>query len=596
MDQDDGVDTVVNTANPTDERPSLPPAAIGLTPIAQRYKLGEQLGKGGMGEVLDAIDEQIGREVAIKRMRAEAPSEKQIARFMREARIQGRLEHPAVVPVHELGRDAEGKPYFAMKKLKGTTLAEILKAENTAKYPFQRQLRALADVCLAVELAHTRGFVHRDLKPDNIMLGDFGETYVLDWGVAKVTGEDDSALVASEEPGQGLVTAAGAAVGTPGYMAPEQARGLADIDARADVYSLGCVLFELLTHDRLHPGGQAGMQSAVAGIDSRPSHRTPDREIPPELDNLTVRATTPAREQRIATARELGERIQMFLDGDRDTELRRTLAKQHLENALSAFAEEDRSAAMREAGRALALDPTLHRAGELITRMMLEPPTTLPPEVVKQFDSDSADIVRRTSGAAAVATGNYLLFAPLLALVGGGARLTELLLMVALSGMAVLFLLWMRRPGRPFLAAPVIIIHVALIAVVGRLYTPFLLAPGIAAVTAMGFMTGPQYAKRQATWVATVCLIGVALPFVGEQLGWLPPSFTVSAEHGFAMIVSPMFQGTTSTVVLMFLYAAAIIGACVVMTRGLKNAERRARAHMHLQAWQLRQLVAQPGT
>ena len=593
MEQDEGTDTAANTVTSiTGERPSLPPTAMGLAPLAQRYRLGGELGKGGMGEVLDAHDDQIGRDVAIKRMRAEAPSEKQIARFMREARIQGRLEHPAVVPVHELGHDAAGKPYFAMKKLAGITLTEIIKGEPSTKYPFQRQLRALADVCLAVQMAHERGFVHRDLKPDNIMIGDYGETYVLDWGVAKVTGEDDSALVSTDD-GNPLVTAAGAAVGTPGYMAPEQARGLSDIDARADVYSLGCVLFEVLTRERLHPGGEAGMHSVVHGIDSRPSHRAPDKEIPPELDGLTVRATATDREHRITTARELGERIQKFLDGDRDTELRRTLAKEHLVNAQSAFAEHDRSAAMREAGRALALDPRLHAAGELITRMMLEPPPTLPPEVVKQFDSESADVVRRTASAAAIASGNYLVFAPLLAAVGGGAKLPELICMAGLSTMAVLFLLWMRRPGRPFLALPVIIIHVALVAVVARIYTPFLLGPGVAAVTAMGFMTGPQYAKRQAMWVAIVAFLGVMLPFLAELAGWLSPSIDVG--EGFAVITSPMFHSAAGTFSLLSLYTAAIIAGCVVMTRGLKSAERRARASMHLQAWQLRQLVAEPG-
>ena len=592
MDQDEG-DTAVNTANPTAQRPSLPPSAMGLVPIAQRYRLGAQLGKGGMGEVLDAHDDQIGRDVAIKRMRADAPSEKQIARFMREARIQGRLEHPAIVPVHELGQDANGKPYFAMKKLKGITLAEIFKAEDASKYPLQRQLRALADVCLAVELAHTRGFVHRDLKPDNVMLGDFGETYVLDWGVAKVTGEDDDSVVSTEDGRvEPLVTAAGAAVGTPGYMSPEQARGLVDVDARADVYSLGCVLFELLTHERLHPTGQAGMHSAVNGLDSWPSHRTPDREIPPELDALTAKATATDRAHRIATARELGEKIQMFLDGDRDTELRRSLAKRHLDGALVAFAANDRSAAMRDAGRALALDPTLHRAGELITRMMLEPPPELPAEVVKAFDQESAEVVRRTSSAAAIASANFLVFAPLLAVVGQGARPFELALMATLSLMGIAFLMWMRRPGRQFLAAPVLVIHVLIIAVVSHLYTPFFLGPGTAAVVAMGFMTGPQYAKRQATWVATIAFAGVLLPFMAEQVGWLPSSFQVG--EGFATIRSPLFHPGSGMYAMMILFTAALIASCVVMTRSLKSAERSARQHMHMQAWQLRQLVASP--
>ena len=248
---------------------------------------------------------------------------------------------------------------------------------------------------------------------------------------------------------------------------------------------------------------------------------------------------------------------------------------------------------MREAGRALALDPTLHQAGELITRMMLEPPPTLPPEVVKQFDSDSADVVRRTAAAAAIASGFYLAFVPLLLIVGHGARPVELAAMAVLSVVAVVFLLRMRRPGRPFLAGPVVLIHVALIALVSRLYGPFILGPGLAAACAMGLMTGPQYAKRQATWVAAVCFAGVGLPFLAEQLGWLAPSMEIG--EGVAVIHSPMFHGAASASALFLLYTAAIIIGCVVMTRSLKVAERRARRHMHLQAWQLRQLVAQPG-
>jgi serine/threonine-protein kinase len=527
--------------------------------------------------------------VANKRMRAEAPSEKQVARFMREARIQGRLEHPAIVPVHELGRDAAGRPYFAMKKLAGTTLAAILKEPETAKVPRQRLLRALADVCLAVELAHTRGFIHRDLKPDNIMLGDFGETYVLDWGVAKVTGEEDTATPSVDD--SELVTAAGALVGTPGYMAPEQVRGEADIDPRADVYALGSVLFEILTHQRLHPAGKsAAMASTVSSIDTRPSTRRPDAEIAPELDGLTVDALRLQREDRIATARELGERIQQYLDGDRDLALRRSLAKTHHEHAIVAFAGGDRSRAMREAGRALALDPTLHAAGELITRMMLEPPTILPPEVKKAFDLDSKDVVRRTTTVGAIASGMYLLFVPLLAIFGEAPPLS-LILLALTSAAAVVMLLWMRRPGRAFIAGPVIFANVLMIVMITRMFSPFLLGPGLAAVTAMGFMTGPQYAKRQATWVAGLASIAVLGPWILEQAGVFTSTTTVF--EGGVTLHSALIRSPASFSVLMIAYTVTIVVSAVVLTRGLRVAERGARQHMHLQAWQLRQLVAQ---
>src|SRR5262245_47666793 len=173
---DDPTKSLRPAAAPSDEAPDtiadpVEPTRPGAAITGDRYRIGRRIGRGGMGEVLVAADEQIGREVAIKRMRAKDPPERAILRFEREARIQGRLDHPAIPPVHELGRDVDGLPFFAMKKLAGTTLAEILKAGESPKFPRQRLLRALADVCLAVEFAHTRGFVHRDLKPENIMLG-----------------------------------------------------------------------------------------------------------------------------------------------------------------------------------------------------------------------------------------------------------------------------------------------------------------------------------------------------------------------------------------------------------------------------------------
>src|SRR5262252_51731 len=158
---------------PQPDRPEPSSEAL----MAGRYRVVRRLGKGGMGEVMAARDEQVGRDVAIKRMRAANPSERAIQRFLREARVQGRLEHPAIVPVHEIGRDSDELPYFVMKRVTGESLAKVM-AERDPK-SVQRMLRAFADVCLAIEFAHSHGIVHRDLKPDNIMLGPFGEVYVV---------------------------------------------------------------------------------------------------------------------------------------------------------------------------------------------------------------------------------------------------------------------------------------------------------------------------------------------------------------------------------------------------------------------------------
>ncbi|HEY4056557.1 MAG TPA: serine/threonine-protein kinase [Kofleriaceae bacterium] len=562
--------------------------------VGARYVYGEMLGKGGMGEVLEAHDEQFGRNVAVKRLRTQHPSTKQVARFMREARIQGRLEHPAIVPVHELGREEDGRPYFAMKKLAGTTLADILKqttegrasVRTMGRYPQQRLLRAIADVSLAVELAHTRGYVHRDLKPDNIVLGEFGETYVLDWGVAKVTGEDDSAIILEGDTPE-LVTAQGATVGTPGYMSPEQARALPDVDGRADVYSLGCMLFEILTAQPLHPRGKQGMQSAVEGVDGRPTHRAPERDIPPELDDICAEATATERAKRIQTARELGDRIQMYLDGDRDAERRRTLAKERLAAAQKAFAAEDRAHAMRDAGRALALDPTLNAASALITRMIIEPPKNLPAEVEKQFNAENVEVIRRTLDQGMVAACGYLVFVPIFALIGGvSVSLLSIMAVCSLGSIGMLW--WMRQPGRKFAIPPLVVLQLILIMTVSRIYSPFLLGPGTAAVTAAALMTGPQYAKRQASLIVVLTTAAVLVPVFAELMGWLPTTLTVSTNSA---TIHATMNGQHATLIVLALYTLCLSTSSVIISRGLRNAERKARREMHVQAWQLRQLV-----
>ncbi|TMQ05643.1 MAG: serine/threonine protein kinase, partial [Deltaproteobacteria bacterium] len=342
------------------EEPDTRPPRAAPPVLAGRYRLGRRIGKGGMGEVIAARDEQVGRDVAIKRMRAASPGDRAIRRFLREASIQGRLEHPAIVPVHELGRDDDGLPFFVMKKLSGTTLGKML-GEPAARTQAgqQRLLRAFAEVCLAVELAHVRGIVHRDLKPDNILLGDFGEVYILDWGVAKVIGDDDDGEFADLGSGSGRHgTAAGTAIGTPGYMAPEQAFGIPDIDGRADIYSLGCVLFEILTGEPLHARGETTQRTTIERV-ARPSQRAVGRSIPPELDELCAGATAGDRNQRIATARDLGDRVQRYLDGDRDL----ALPAQHRDaRGRRRAGARPRARRRRRAGRPAHARPAAHHA------------------------------------------------------------------------------------------------------------------------------------------------------------------------------------------------------------------------------------------
>src|SRR5690606_28274637 len=180
------------------------------------------------GEVHFCRDRRIGRDVAMKVIRAEHQGDTTLRhRFIREARVQGQLEHPSIVPVYDLGVDAKGSAYFTMKRLRGLTLARILselrEGEPAALQSFSRRklLTAFSSICLAVDFAHARGVLHRDLKPANIMLGDFGEVYLLDWGVAKLMDTPHQMLDMGEDP-MSTRTIPGDVLGTLGYMSPEQ--------------------------------------------------------------------------------------------------------------------------------------------------------------------------------------------------------------------------------------------------------------------------------------------------------------------------------------------------------------------------------------
>ncbi len=195
--------------------------------LGERYEVKDLLGRGGMGEVRLARDRRIDREVAVKMMRT-VSDEATMARFFREARVQGRLEHPAVVPIHDLGIDDGGNPYFVMKRLEGTTLADVINSKDpelAAKWPRRKLLTRFVDICLAIQFAHERDVIHRDIKPANLMLGEHGEAYVLDWGLARVVGdrriEGDAATPSADEAD---ATQAGELMGTPGYMSPERSR------------------------------------------------------------------------------------------------------------------------------------------------------------------------------------------------------------------------------------------------------------------------------------------------------------------------------------------------------------------------------------
>lgn len=293
--------------------PALPPDLTGT-----KYELGEELGRGGMGVVYRARDRELDREVALKVLLAPsleeqgtasadgsapaAPPPDLAARLMREARVLAQLEHPGIVPVHDVGRLADGRVFTVMKWVRGNPLSAYVAEPRPAnRRAAQRllveRLRLFLKILDAVGFAHARGIVHRDLKPANVMVGAFGEVLVMDWGLAKLLSDSaGEALQGSSSPGAATgsvgvpagaaVTAAGAVLGTPGYMAPEQERGdTAAVDARSDVYALGAILADLV----------AGLPTPVA------------------LAAIVRRARATAAEHRYPTVLDLAADVERFL-------------------------------------------------------------------------------------------------------------------------------------------------------------------------------------------------------------------------------------------------------------------------------------------
>jgi serine/threonine-protein kinase len=271
------------------ETPVSQPAAAampaGLPGAAGRYQLVGEIGRGGMGAVLKARDPDLGRDVALKVLLETHRDQPELARrFLEEAQIAGQLQHPGVTPVYELGVLADQRPFFAMKLVKGHTLAALLRARQSPAEDLPRYLTIFGQVCQTLAYAHARGVIHRDLKPSNVMVGAFGEVQVMDWGLAKVLPQGG---VADEQPAQrghqpaedvtairtqrsggsgtppeaGSDTQAGTMLGTPAYMAPEQALGEIDlVDERADVFGVGALLCEILTGQPPFTGAGAEAQ------------------------------------------------------------------------------------------------------------------------------------------------------------------------------------------------------------------------------------------------------------------------------------------------------------------------------------------------
>jgi eukaryotic-like serine/threonine-protein kinase len=270
-----------------------------------KYEIVGRIGQGGMGTVYRARDRELGREIALKVVRLPEGAPDIPARMMREARTLARLEHPGIVPVHDVGTLLDGRVFYAMKLVRGAPLHEL------SAIGLAERLRIVERVCEAVAFAHAHGVIHRDLKPQNVMVGPFGEVLVMDWGVAKIVG-DAASLGIDAVPGADDAaepsTGHGVVLGTPGYMAPEQAAGDPSlVDARADVYAIGAILRDLTAAD--------------AGA-ARP--HTPD-VAPRPLIAIIRRAMAPEPGERYPDVTALARDVAAFRAGDRVTAYKENL-------------------------------------------------------------------------------------------------------------------------------------------------------------------------------------------------------------------------------------------------------------------------------
>jgi eukaryotic-like serine/threonine-protein kinase len=318
-----------------------------------RYTLLKEHARGGLGKVSLARDTKLGRTVALKEIRPDrTPDEEALQRFINEAAITGLLEHPGIVPIYSLDEDQRGKPYYAMRFIEGQSLQLALEQYHARAKPpstrapeteFRKLLSHFIAVCNAVGYAHSKGVIHRDLKPDNVMLGDYGETLVVDWGLAKRIGTPAArlenpagevrfaSLVAPEiDRGTGLtettdfvpvlspqdtpLTHAGRIMGTPAYMSPEQARG--DIDQlgpETDIYALGGILYALLTGQPPFTGSVFDILQKVQQGSSPPLPSAVKKDAPKALGAVCVKAMSPAPKTRYASAKELAAEVESWL-------------------------------------------------------------------------------------------------------------------------------------------------------------------------------------------------------------------------------------------------------------------------------------------
>ncbi len=562
---------------------------------ATRYTEGALLGVGGMGKVMLAHDARIGREVAVKELHTDRPlGPDERARFLREARVQGQLEHPSIVPVYDIDQRPDGATFFTMRRVLGRTLHAILDDLRTgdatarARYTQRELLTAFATICLTIDYAHSRGVIHRDLKPANVMLGDFGEVYVLDWGLARIA--EDMAPASIDEPADRL-SMPGELMGTPLYMAPEQ-MGDPSVGPLADVFSLGAMLFEILTLERLRDP-----RAIYAPPDARPSVRAPARGIAPELETICVTATEGDPAARYPSSRALHAAIVRYLEGDRDREQRRQLAAEHAETARAAVAraalpdsdfEQERTIAMRELGRALALEPTNPDHAMMLGAIIATPPRAVPQEVRDEMFAEEQMLVRSGTKHSAAANLMWFLFLPVVIAMGIRNGIETAFVLVPI-GISVIIAALASRQRTVSYGAQLVICGMTLagMAATSRMFGPLMIVPTAVAALTIVIQAHPHPPIRKAVWImGMIALLG---PLLLELVGVLPASYQFVDN---TIQILPQMHDLPRTGSIGVLLAASIASLIVpsVFVARLRQALTEAQLRLHLQAWHFKRL------
>lgn len=318
-------------------------------PRRSRYTILGVLGEGGMGTVYRTKDDDLGRVVAMKVMSAGVQGRSSLVdRFVLEAQATGRMQHPNIVPVHDIGLTADGRLYFTMALVEGESLGQVVsrlaQRDEMARreYTFAHRVQILLQLCDALIYAHSLGVLHRDLKPDNVMLGTFGEVFVMDWGLAKLM---DSSSGGPKSPGPVRPdTERGVVMGTPSYMSPEQTRGDSSrVNERSDVYALGALMYELFTLVPPHTGKSVvEILTSIQRGQIKPADHVRVRgqaRVPVELSNILNKALALDPQQRYPSIGAMRREIQDYVEGQSPVVCPHTALKSVINRALRAVDE-----------------------------------------------------------------------------------------------------------------------------------------------------------------------------------------------------------------------------------------------------------------